>query len=164
MPQPLSSREQNLFRTVIQSYEDKQYRRALKAAEQLLKKNPKHGDTMSMKALIMNAQGKTEEAFALAKEALTVDMKSQICWHVYGILHRTNRHLDEAIKAYKFALRLEPGAAQIQRDLAVLQAQMRDYSGYVQTRLEILKTRRSHITSKAICKRRRISSRPTRSP
>lgn len=141
MPQPLSSRESNLFRTVIRHYEDKQYKRGLKAAEQILKKNPKHGDTIAMKALIINAQGKTDEAFALAKEALTLDMKSHICWHVYGILYRTNKNFDEAIKAYKFALRLEPESSQILRDLAVLQIQMRDYQGYIQSRLAILKAR-----------------------
>ena len=74
MPQTLSTREANLFRTVIRYYEDKQYKRGLKAAEQILKKNPKHGDTMSMKALILNAQGKTDEAFALAKDALTLSL------------------------------------------------------------------------------------------
>lgn len=141
MPQPLSSREANLFRTVIRNYEDKQYKRGLKAAEQILKKNPRHADTMSMKALIMNAQGKTEEAFSLAKEALTIDMKSHICWHVYGILYRTNKNFDEAIKAYKFALKLEPESQQIQRDLAILQIQMRDYQGYVQSRDVMLKAR-----------------------
>ncbi|KAK0621716.1 NMDA receptor-regulated protein 1-domain-containing protein [Bombardia bombarda] len=141
MPQVLNTREANLFRTVIRYYEEKQYKRGLKAAEQILKKNPKHGDTMSMKALIMNAQGKSEEAFALAKEALTIDMRSHICWHVYGILYRTNKNFDEAIKAYKFALKLEPGSQQIQRDLAILQIQMRDYQGYVQSRFVMLKAR-----------------------
>ncbi|KAL2133128.1 hypothetical protein VTI74DRAFT_2860 [Chaetomium olivicolor] len=141
MPQTLSTREANLFRTVIRYYEEKQYKRGLKAAEQILKRNPKHGDTMSMKALILNAQGKTDEAFALAKEALTIDMKSYICWHVYGILYRTNKNFDEAIKAYKFALKLEPDSHQIQRDLAVLQVQMRDYQGYIQSRLLMLKAR-----------------------
>ena len=96
---------------------------------------------MSMKALILNAQGKTEEAFGLAKDALTIDMKSYICWHVYGILYRTNKNFDEAIKAYKFALKLEPDSHQIQRDLAVLQVQMRDYPGYIQSRFVMLKAR-----------------------
>lgn len=141
MPQPLSTREGNLFRQVVRNYEEKQYKRGLKAAEQILKKNPKHGDTMAMKALILNAQGKTDEAFALGKEALTVDMRSHICWHVYGLLYRTNKNFEEAIKAYRFALKLEPDSAQIQRDLAVLQIQMRDYQGYVQSRLAMLQAR-----------------------
>ncbi|KAI1370635.1 N-terminal acetyltransferase A, auxiliary subunit [Hypoxylon crocopeplum] len=141
MPQPLSSKENSLFRQVIRNYEDKQYKRGLKAAEQILKKNPKHGDTMAMKALIINQQGKTEEAFALGKEALTADMKSHICWHVYGLLYRHQKNFEEAIKAYKFALRLEPESHQIQRDLAFLQVQMRDYQGYIQSRTVMLQAR-----------------------
>jgi tetratricopeptide (TPR) repeat protein len=141
MPQPLPPKEASNFRAVIRSYEDKQYKRGLKTADLILKKVPKHGDTMAMKALIMNAQGKTEEAFALGKEALTVDMKSHICWHVYGLLYRANKNFEEAIKAYKFALKLEPESAQIQRDLAILQIQMRDYPGYIQSRTAMLQAR-----------------------
>ncbi|KAK7755489.1 hypothetical protein SLS62_002419 [Diatrype stigma] len=141
MPQPLSAKENSLFRQVIRNYEDKQYKRGLKAAEQILKKNPKHGDTMAMKALIMNQQGRTEEAFALGKEALTADMKSHICWHVYGLLYRHQKNFEEAIKAYKFALKLEPESHQIQRDLALLQVQMRDYQGYIQSRTAMLQAR-----------------------
>ncbi|ODA76660.1 hypothetical protein RJ55_07931 [Drechmeria coniospora] len=141
MPQPLAPKEAAQFRTVIRSYEDKQYKRGLKTADLILKKFPKHGDTMAMKSLILNGQGKTEEAFALAKEALTVDMKSHICWHVYGLLYRANKNFEEAIKAYKFALKLEPESQQIQRDLAVLQVQMRDYQGYIQSRISMLQAR-----------------------
>ncbi|CAJ2512627.1 Uu.00g007460.m01.CDS01 [Anthostomella pinea] len=141
MPQPLSTKENSLFRQVIRYYEDKQYKRGLKAAEQILKKNPKHGDTMAMKALIMNQQGKTDEAFALGKEALTADMKSHICWHVYGLLYRHQKNFEEAMKAYKFALKLEPDSHQIQRDLAFLQIQMRDYQGYIQSRTSMLQAR-----------------------
>ncbi|KAH7193230.1 NMDA receptor-regulated protein 1-domain-containing protein [Fusarium flagelliforme] len=141
MPQPLASKEASLFRSVIRYYEDKQYKRGLKSADLILKKHPKHGDTTAMKALILNSQGKTEEAFALGKEALTMDMKSHICWHVYGLLHRANKNFEEAIKAYKFALRLEPESAQIQRDLAILQIQCRDYQGYIQSRTAMLQAR-----------------------
>lgn len=141
MPQPLSTREGNLFRQVVRNYEEKQYKRGLKAAEQILKKNPKHADTMAMKALILNAQGKNDEAFALGKEAVTIDFKSHICWHVYGLLFRTNKNFDEAIRAYKMALKHEPESAQIQRDLAILQIQMRDYEGYVQSRRAMVQAR-----------------------
>ena len=141
MPQPLSSKEASLFRSVVRFYEEKQHKRGIKAADQILKKSPKHGDTMAMKALIMNQQGKTEEAFSLAKEALKMDMKSHICWHVYGMLYRARKNFEEAIKAYKFALKLEPESQQILRDLAVLQVQMRDYSGYLQSRHQMLQAR-----------------------
>ena len=95
-----------------------------------------------MKALIINAQGNSDEAFALCKLALkNTMMKSHICWHVYGLLWRYIKNFDEAIKSYKFALNLEPDSQQIQRDLALLQIQMRDYEGYIQTRRIILQGR-----------------------
>ena len=96
-----------------------------------------------MKALIINSQGNPEEAFALAKVALTTSMKSHVCWHVYGLLWRSAKNFEEAIKAYKFALKLEPESTQIQKDLALLQMQMRDYTGYVQSRRAILQQRTS---------------------
>lgn len=91
-----------------------------------------------MKALIIGQQGHTEEAFALAKIALNNNMKSHVCWHVYGLLYRAEKNFEEAIKAYKFALRLEPESAPIQRDLAHLQIQMRDFEGYIQSRRNML--------------------------
>jgi N-alpha-acetyltransferase 15/16, NatA auxiliary subunit len=110
----------------------------LKAAEQVLRKNPKHADTQAMKALIISNQGHQKEAFALAKVALNNNMKSHVCWHVYGLLYRAEKNFDESIKAYKFALRLDPDSAPIQRDLAHLQIQMRDYQGYIQSRRSML--------------------------
>jgi tetratricopeptide (TPR) repeat protein len=91
-----------------------------------------------MKALILNSQAKTDEAFDLAKLALKNAMKSNVCWHVYGLLYRSVKNYDEAIKAYKFALRLDPDSRQIQRDLALLQAQTRDWKGLVDTRKTML--------------------------
>ncbi|KAF1816992.1 NMDA receptor-regulated protein 1 [Eremomyces bilateralis CBS 781.70] len=143
MPQPLSHKENTLFRSVVKFYEAKQYKKGIKASDQILKKNPNHGDTQAMRALIMNAQGNTDEAFALAKTALRNDMKSHICWHVYGILYRAVKNLEEAIKAYKAALRLDPESAQIQRDLAFLLVQVRDYPGYIQLRRQMLQARPS---------------------
>ena len=113
----------------------------LKAADQILRKHPDHGDTQAMKALILNSQGNTDDAFALAKVALKNDMKSHICWHVYGLLYRSVKNFEESIKAYRFALKLEPNSPQIQKDLALLQIQMRDYQGYIQSRRTILTQR-----------------------
>ena len=94
-----------------------------------------------MKALILNSQGQSDEAFALAKIALKNDMKSHVCWHVYGLLWRSVKNYEEAIKAYKFALRIEPESQNILRDLALLQAQMRDYEGYIDSRSKMLNQR-----------------------
>ncbi|KAL8736156.1 MAG: hypothetical protein Q9166_000311 [cf. Caloplaca sp. 2 TL-2023] len=136
----LGSKERSLFTQVVKHYEAKQYKKGLKCANQILGKNPNHGDTQAMKALIINAQGNSEEAFVLCKVALKNAMKSHVCWHVYGLLWRCVKDYDEAIKAYKFALKLEPDSQQILRDLALLQMQIRDYQGYIQSRRIILQS------------------------
>lgn len=94
-----------------------------------------------MKALIINSQGNSEEGFLLAKDAIKFNMKSHICWHVYGLLWRSIKNFDEAIKAYKFALKMAPESSQIQKDLALLQMQMRDYPGFEQSRRSMLQTK-----------------------
>lgn len=134
----LPSKEASLFRHVVQFYETKQYKKGLKAADQILKKHPNHGDTQAMKALILSNQSKTDEAFELCKVALTNSMKSNVCWHVYGLLYRSVKNYEEAMKAYRFALKLDPDSVQIQRDLALLQVQIRDFPGFVQTRRTLL--------------------------
>ena len=113
----------------------------LKAAEQILRKHPNHGDTQAMKALILNSQSQGDEAFSLCKLALKNDMRSHICWHVYGLLWRSVKNYEEAIKAYKFALRIEPNSLNILRDLALLQCQIRDYEGYIESRRKMMQER-----------------------
>jgi peptide alpha-N-acetyltransferase len=134
----LPSKDAGTFRHLVTYYETKQYKRGIKAADQILKKHPNHGDTQAMKALILGNQGKQDEAFALCKTAITNAMKSNVCWHVYGLLYRGIKNYEEAIKAYRTALRYEPDSVQIQRDLALLQVQMREFSGMVQTRRMLL--------------------------
>ena len=65
-------------------------------------------------------------------------VRSHVCWHVYGLLHRSDRNYNEAIKAYKQALRIDKDNLQILRDLSLLQIQMRDLSGFALTRHTIL--------------------------
>jgi peptide alpha-N-acetyltransferase len=134
----LPSKDASNFKHLVTYYETKQYKKGLKAADQILKKHPNHGDTQAMKALILGNQGKQDEAFELCKAAIANAMKSNVCWHVYGLLYRGVKKYDEAIKAYRFALKLEPDSIQIQRDLALLQVQIRDFSGFVQTRRMLL--------------------------
>lgn len=69
---------------------------------------------------------------------LLVSCRSHVCWHVYGLLHRSDRNYNEAIKAYKQALRIDSDNLQILRDLSMLQIQMRDLTGFAMTRHTIL--------------------------
>ena len=113
---------------------------------QILKKHPEHGETLAMKGLILSYQDKKAEAYELVRRGLKADLKSHVCWHVYGcaerlpcppalqgkdimlmecalhrLLWRADNNYDEAIKCYKNALRIDKENVQILRDLALLQ-------------------------------------------
>lgn len=141
--QPLPTKETALFRQVVKLYETKQYKKAIKAADQILKKFPDHGETLAMKVcvaelgddgdphprshrrnsapsqhstpairpasclplpslrappafalllllcccvqgLTLNYMDKKEEAYDFVRRGLKADLKSHVCWHVYG--------------------------------------------------------------------------------
>ena len=124
----------------VKLYEVKQYKRGIKTCDAVLKKFPAHGETLAMKGLIVSCLGKdrSEEAYKLVREGVKNDIRSYVCWHVYGLLYRAEQNYAEAIKCYRNALRLEKGNAQIMRDLALLQAQCHDWEGFAETRRELL--------------------------
>uniref|UniRef100_A0A667Z1X2 N-alpha-acetyltransferase 15, NatA auxiliary subunit a n=1 Tax=Myripristis murdjan TaxID=586833 RepID=A0A667Z1X2_9TELE len=129
--------------TLYKCYEHKQYRNGLKFCKQILA-NPKfaeHGETLAMKGLTLNCLGKKEEAYELVRRGLRNDLKSHVCWHVYGLLQRSDKKYDEAIKCYRNALKWDKDNLQILRDLSLLQIQMRDLEGYRETRYQLLQLR-----------------------
>lgn len=62
-------------------------------------------ETLAMKGLTLNCLGKKEEAYELVKRGLKNDLKSHVCWHVYGLLQRSDKKYDEAVKCYRNALK-----------------------------------------------------------
>lgn len=130
-----------MFKSVVRLYETKQLKKAVKAADTILKKFPDHGETLAMKGLTLNALDKKAEATELVRQGLKMDMKSHVCWHVYGLLYRSERDYREAAKAYLNALRIDKDNQQILRDLALLQVQIRDYDGLEDTRRRLLTVR-----------------------
>ncbi|XP_076902750.1 N-terminal acetyltransferase A complex auxiliary subunit NAA15-like [Bidens hawaiensis] len=140
----LPPKEANLFKLIVKSYETKQYKKGLKAADTILKKFPNHGETLSMKGLTLNCMDRKQEAYELVRLGLKNDLKSHVCWHVYGLLYRSDREYREAIKCYRNALRIDPDNIEILRDLSLLQAQMRDLTGFVETRQRLLTLKPNH--------------------
>ncbi|KAK9808522.1 hypothetical protein WJX73_004343 [Symbiochloris irregularis] len=137
--QELPGKDAALFRTLVKLYESKQYKKGIKTADQILKKYSEHGETLAMKGLLLNSLGKREEAYEYTRNGLKANLKSHVCWHVYGLIYRGDSNYDEAIKCYKNALRIERDNLTILRDLALLQVQMRDTAGFLETRQQILK-------------------------
>ncbi|KAF5726902.1 putative NMDA receptor-regulated protein [Tripterygium wilfordii] len=140
----LPAKEAGLFKLIVKSYETKQYKKGLKAADAILKRFPDHGETLSMKGLTLNCMDRKSEAYELVRLGLKNDLKSHVCWHVYGLLYRSDREYREAIKCYRNALKIDPDNIEILRDLSLLQAQMRDLTGFVETRQQLLTLKPNH--------------------
>ncbi|KAJ1450189.1 NMDA receptor-regulated protein 1-domain-containing protein [Pelagophyceae sp. CCMP2097] len=135
----LPKKENDVFKSILKYYETKQYKKGLKASDVVLKKFPNHGETLAMRGLVLNCLDKKVEAYDFVKRGLKADMKSHVCWHVYGLLYRSDRRYAEAAKSYKQALKIDCDNVQILRDLSLLQVQLRDSQGFLETRRSILR-------------------------
>ncbi|XP_076045316.1 N-alpha-acetyltransferase 15/16 isoform X2 [Oratosquilla oratoria] len=122
-------------------YEQKQYKNGLKFAKQILANYPDHGETLAMKGLTLNCLGRKEEAYNFVRQGLRNNLRSHVCWHVFGLLQRSDKKYDEAIKCYRNALKWDKDNLQILRDLSLLQIQMRDLEGYKETRYRLFELR-----------------------
>eukprot|EP00010_Vexillifera_abyssalis_P008855 CAMPEP_0201550478 /NCGR_PEP_ID=MMETSP0173_2-20130828/6824_1 /ASSEMBLY_ACC=CAM_ASM_000268 /TAXON_ID=218659 /ORGANISM="Vexillifera sp., Strain DIVA3 564/2" /LENGTH=1040 /DNA_ID=CAMNT_0047960453 /DNA_START=697 /DNA_END=3819 /DNA_ORIENTATION=- len=135
--QDLPPRESSLFKVVIKFCDNKQYDKGIKQADTILNRFPRHGETLAMKGLMMSQLGYQEKAFELVRQGLRENIRSHICWHVHGLVHRADKNYREAIKCYQQSLRIKPNM-QVLRDLSMLQAQCRDMVGFTATRHKIL--------------------------
>ncbi|EGT47866.1 hypothetical protein CAEBREN_05652 [Caenorhabditis brenneri] len=147
--QPLPAKELGYFKKIVKSYEQKQYKTGLKFAKQILTTPgfSEHGETLAMKGLILNCMGKCQEAQECVKKGLKSDLRSYVCWHVYGLIQKTEKKYDEAVKAYKRALMMEKDNIQILRDLSLLQIHIRDFDGYLSSKYELLRLRQNQRVS-----------------
>ncbi|CAO4368453.1 unnamed protein product [Caenorhabditis nigoni] len=147
--QPLPVKELGYFKKIVKSYEQKQYKTGLKFAKQILStpQFAEHGETLAMKGLILNCMGKLTEAQECVKRGLKSDLRSYVCWHVYGLIQKTEKKYDEAIKAYKRALMIDKDNIQILRDLSLLQIHIRDYDGYLASKYDLLRLRQNQRVS-----------------
>jgi len=105
-----------------------------------------------LKGLFLYQTGEQEEGEKLAKnvsfnsqkelqsfsKALTKNVKSELCWHILGIINRSQRNYLMAIACYKNALKYDPENVNILRDLAVLQVHVRELDLHQETRRTLL--------------------------
>eukprot|EP00928_Gymnodinium_smaydae_P012035 TRINITY_DN14393_c0_g2_i1.p1 TRINITY_DN14393_c0_g2~~TRINITY_DN14393_c0_g2_i1.p1 ORF type:complete len:935 (-),score=227.05 TRINITY_DN14393_c0_g2_i1:167-2971(-) len=141
--QQLPAKEQGVFRSIVKFYETKQYKKGVKAADSILKKFPEHGETLCMKGLALSYLDKKEDAYALVRKGLRCDLKSHVCWHVFGLLYRQDQDFHEASKCYLQALKFDVDNIQILRDLSLLQIHRRDLNGFAETRRRLLQSKPS---------------------
>ncbi|KAJ3191514.1 N-alpha-acetyltransferase 16, NatA auxiliary subunit [Irineochytrium annulatum] len=135
----LPAKEAALMKAVLQKFhENKQHKKGMKTADQILRKFPDHAETMAMKALFLSSLERKEEAHELIKKSIKLDLGNPVCWHVYGLIHRAEKNYEEALKSYTMALKYEKDNIQIFRDHAMLQIQMRNYDGFVDSNLQLV--------------------------
>ncbi|KAG0242048.1 N-alpha-acetyltransferase 16, NatA auxiliary subunit-like protein [Mortierella sp. GBAus27b] len=137
----LPQKEANLYKQILKCYENKHYKKGYRFSEQILKKCPDHGETLALKGLFGYHLDKKEEAIEFIKKGLRNDIKSPVCWHIYGLYHRSDRNYEEATKCYAQALRLDKENLQIMRDYSVLQIHTRNFEAFAETRHRLLEMR-----------------------
>ncbi|VDN33452.1 unnamed protein product [Dibothriocephalus latus] len=115
---PLPPKESSLFKRIVKYYDQKQYKTGLKFANQILS-NPKFAEHGG----------------------------SVPGWHIYGLIMKSDRKYEEAIRCYIQALKLDPTNLQVLRDLSVLQMHTRDLEGCKETRTKLLTQRPSQRAS-----------------
>ena len=99
--QTLPGKDAALFRTLVKLYESKQHKKGIKTADQILKKYPDHGETLAMKGLILSQSGgKRDEAYEYTRRGLKANLKSHVCWHVYGCAKACQRG-DRAVSVHR---------------------------------------------------------------
>jgi len=125
-------------RQIAKYIESKQYKKAIQASDAILKKHPEHGETLCMKGLTLSYLDKKEEAYDLVRKGLKFNLRSHVCWHVFGLLYRQDRDYFEAVKCYRNALKIDVDNIQILRDLSLLQIHRRDLPGFCETRKKLL--------------------------
>ncbi|KCV69885.1 hypothetical protein H696_03352 [Fonticula alba] len=121
-------RDEHQLRFILQLHDSQQYRNALKECDKILKKQPTSGGVLALKALTLNFLKRKEEAYELARQAVQNNLTNFLCWHVIGLIYRSDRNYTEAIKCYRNALRIDPqpppAGAQVHRVPADLLANL----------------------------------------
>eukprot|EP01094_Clydonella_sp_ATCC50884_P014490 TRINITY_DN2493_c0_g1_i2.p1 TRINITY_DN2493_c0_g1~~TRINITY_DN2493_c0_g1_i2.p1 ORF type:complete len:703 (-),score=258.59 TRINITY_DN2493_c0_g1_i2:6-2114(-) len=122
-------------RNILKHYDRKQYRKAMKMCDDVIKTNDDHGEALSLRGLCHLQLNEEERALEDANAGLRKDVQSFLCWNVLGMIYRSKKDYAQAAKFYKGALRNDPPQkASIMRDLAMVQIHVRDVAGYLATR------------------------------
>ncbi|KAK2194681.1 bifunctional Tetratricopeptide repeat/Tetratricopeptide-like helical domain superfamily/N-terminal acetyltransferase A [Babesia duncani] len=117
----LSQKDAIVFKNAMDHFNSKQYKKSMKLTESLLLKYPKHGELLSLKALLLlNMDPNREEIIEIAKQGLKNNIKSYLCWHVLGVIYKTKAQYKDAIKSFSMAVRLDPNNDRLIKDICCM--------------------------------------------
>jgi len=134
----LDTADKVLFKKMTNLYDERSYDAGLVVAEQLATKYPDHPEIHGFKALYLNTLKRKEDAKNCIEATLKKHITNFTVWHLYGMIHRTNKNYEEARKAFQMALKQDESNVNVLRDLSILQLQLGDYPGMAESRRKIL--------------------------
>ncbi|EDO07477.1 NMDA receptor-regulated protein 1 family protein [Babesia bovis T2Bo] len=136
----LTSKDVATFKTVMDLYNQKQYKKGLKTVEGLLAKHPKYGEALSFKALFLShlEPSLENEIMDLAKEGLKNDVKSYICWYVLGAIYKQRKLYKDTFKCFSMALRIDPKNDRLMKDISAIAIEIHDYVSFRKMAKQIL--------------------------
>jgi peptide alpha-N-acetyltransferase len=149
----LAAKEAANFRSALKLYESKQYKKALKTVELVLKKNSDYGEGLGLKGLLLYHLGKKDEGNDYIERGVKNDPTSRITWHIRGLYYKALKNYPEAAKSYAKSYQYDQENFSVLRDLACLQIHVKQYGPLVESRKRLLIDNpglRMHWTGSAI--------------
>ncbi|SBT50191.1 hypothetical protein POVWA2_060330 [Plasmodium ovale wallikeri] len=148
----LPNKEMNNFRLMTQMIELKKHKKAFKICEHILKKYPKHGETLAMKGYLLNAidENNKEEAFKCVKEGIKNNLSSSFCWYLYGCLYKVYKNYDEALKCYLKSVQLNRQDYKALKESCILLLYLKKYEQFRDLRMDVYNDTLKGIRDKAI--------------
>lgn len=144
------------FRSALQDYEAKNYKKATQTVDKILKKNPLHSQSYALKALIAsfyhpNSPDNTDtnelcninkdvltECDDLISKAVKYGPSNSISAHLAALYYRQVKNYERAAHFYSTAYANNPNNKAILRDLSSCLSQMKNYKLLSKTRLDYL--------------------------
>jgi tetratricopeptide (TPR) repeat protein len=127
----------------VKFHDTSNYAKGIKAVDSILSKHPNHGETLSLKGLILSKmdESKLEEAYACVKNGIKNNFASPFSWFVYGQIYKKDGNYTEALKCYLQAHRLDGSDDRVLSELSSLQIHARDFSGFLESKLKLINLR-----------------------
>lgn len=135
-----ANKEDANAREALKLYEGKHYKKALKLVDQNLKKNLSHGESLALKGCCNYFLGHKDDAESYILKATAKDSGNYLVDHLAGIYYRTVENYPEAAKWFKAAVDNGLPNTMVQRDLSLLQSQVRDFKNLTTSRQAFLES------------------------
>ncbi|QPG74149.1 hypothetical protein FOA43_001473 [Brettanomyces nanus] len=135
-----ANKDDNHFREALRLYEAKQYKKTVKTLDGILKRNPQHYESFSLKGLALYYSNLPEKGQALEyiNKGISKGSTDPVVCHITGLYYRAVKNYKEAAKWYDAAMKNNSSNKGILRDLSSCLTQIRDYKHLVTPRLGYL--------------------------